>query len=59
MFRPSGVFENATVRVMDGDREVMKQRKRILTPGEMAELTLKPEHIMGLSGGDVTVRVER
>lgn len=42
MFRPAGVYENATLCVMDGDREVLRQRKRILTPGEMAELTLKP-----------------
>lgn len=59
MFRPAGVYENATVRVMDGEREVMKMRKRIFTPGEMAELILKPEQIKGLSGGDVTVQIEK
>lgn len=58
MFRPAGVYENATVRVMDGEREVLKMKKRIFTPGEMAELTLKPEQIRGLSGGDVTVQIE-
>lgn len=59
MFRPAGVYENATVRVMDGEREVMKMKKRIFTPGEMAELILKPEQIKGLSGGDVTVQIEK
>ena len=58
MFRPAGVYENATLRVMDGEREVLRQRKRILTPGEMAELTLKPEQIQSLSG-DVTICVEK
>ncbi len=57
MFRPSGVYENAYIRVMDGDRELMKQKKRILTPGEMAELILKPEAVKGLSGADVTVSI--
>ena len=57
MFRPAGVYENAYIRVTDGDRELMKQKKRILTPGEMAELILKPEVVKGLSGADVTVSI--
>ena len=57
MFRPSGVYENAYIRVMDGDRELIRQKKRILTPGEMAELVLKPEVVKGLSGADVTVSI--
>ena len=57
MFRPSGVYENAYIRVMDGDRELIRQKKRILTPGEMAELILKPEVVKGLSGANVTVSI--
>ena len=57
MFRPSGVYENAYIRVMDGEMELIKQKKRILTPGEMAELILKPEVVKGLSGADVTVSI--
>ena len=57
MFRPAGVYENAYIRVTDGERELMKQKKRILTPGEMAELILKPEVVKGLSGADVTVSI--
>ena len=57
MFRPAGVYENAYIRVKDGERELMKQKKRILTPGEMAELVLKPEVVKGLSGADVTVSI--
>ncbi len=58
MFRPAAVYENATIRVLDGDREVSRVKKRILTPGEMAELTLKPEALAALSGGDLTVQIE-
>ena len=57
MFRPSGVYENAYIRVMDGEKELIKQKKRILTPGEMAELILKPEVVKGLSGADVNVSI--
>ena len=57
MFRPAGVYENAYIRVTDGERELIKQKKRILTPGEMAELILKPEAVKGMSGADVTVSI--
>ena len=57
MFRPAGVYENAYIRVTDGERELIKQKKRILTPGEMAELILKPEAVKGLSVADVTVSI--
>ena len=57
MFRPAGVYENAYIRVTDGERELINQKKRILTPGEMAELVLKPEVVKGLSGADVTVSI--
>ena len=57
MFRPSGVYENAYIRVMDGEKELIKQKKRILTPGEMAELILKPEVVKDLTGADVTVSI--
>lgn len=59
MFRPQAVYENATIRVLDGDREILKRKKRILTPGEMVELTLTPEQIIDLSGTDLTVQIER
>ncbi len=58
MFRPAAVYENAVIRVLDGDKEVFKAKKRILTPGEMAEVVLKPEVIQGLSGADITVCIE-
>ena len=58
MFRPSCVFENATIRVLDGATEILKVKKRILAPGEMAEVMLKPEQIKALSGNDLTVRID-
>ncbi|HNW87132.1 MAG TPA: FAD-dependent oxidoreductase [Candidatus Limiplasma sp.] len=58
MFRPSCVFENAVIRVLDGDREVLRIKRRILAPGEMADLTLKPELLRALSGQALTVRID-
>jgi len=58
MFRPAAVYENAWVRIMDGDREVLRRKKRIFTPGEMADVWLKPEHLSSLSGADITVVIE-
>jgi len=58
MFRPAGVYENATLRIMDGEKEIHKAKKRILTPGEMAEVTLKSDILNALSGADLTVRID-
>jgi hypothetical protein len=58
MFRPAMVAENAYLRVLDGEREVLKQKKRILTPGEMAEVRLTPQQLKSLSGADITVRID-
>jgi len=58
LFRPACVYENATLRVLDGDREIYHAKKRILAPGEMADILLKPEWIAALSGEPVTVRID-
>lgn len=58
MFRPAGVVENATIRVLDGEMEVLKVKKRILTPGEMADVWLKSEVLRSLSGADLTVTIQ-
>jgi len=57
MFRPAAVYENATVVLSAGGKEILRQRKRIFTPGEMAELTLKPEAIQQIEGDTVTVEI--
>ena len=57
MFRPAAVYENATVVISAGGKEILRQRKRIFTPGEMAELTLKPDAIQQIEGDTVTVDI--
>ena len=59
MFRPANVYENSYIVIRDGEKEVLRQKKRILAPGEMCELTLKAELIASLSGADLTVSVEQ
>lgn len=58
LFRPACVFENASICVHDGPREILRVKKRILAPGEMADITLKPEHVAALSGSPVTVSIQ-
>ena len=58
MFRPSGVFRNATCVVKCGEREIARKKAMIFTPGEMAVVKLKPEIVAGLDG-TVTVSIER
>ncbi len=57
MFRPAAVYENATVVVSANGQEILRQRKRIFTPGEMAELTLRPDAIKQIDGDTVTVEI--
>ncbi len=59
MFRPSGVFKNATVVVRSGDKEIARKKSPIFTPGEMVVVTLKPEVVAALDGSDITVTMER
>ena len=60
MFRPSGVFRNASAVISCGDRELLRRKAMIFTPGEMASFTLKPEAFAGLDGSlPVTVRIEK
>ena len=58
MFRPSGVFRNATCVVKCGEREIARKKAMIFTPGEMAVVKLKPEIVAGLDE-TVTVSIER
>ena len=58
MFRPSGVFRNATCVVRCGEREIARKKALIFTPGEMAVVKLKPEIVAGLDD-TVTVTIER
>ena len=58
MWRPSGVFRNATCVVKCGEREIARKKSLIFTPGEMAVVKLKPEIVAGLDD-TVTVSIER
>jgi hypothetical protein len=57
MFRPAKVYENATVVVRSGGQEVLRKKSRILTPGEMAVITLSGKVINLLSKQDIVVEI--
>ena len=57
MFRPTGVYPSASIVIKEGEKEIYKQKKRILTPGEMAEITLKPA-LWRTIQQDITVSIE-
>ncbi len=59
MFRPSGVFKNASAVVRSGEKEIARKRAPIFTPGEMAVIPLKGEVLAALDGADITVSMER
>ncbi len=42
MFRPRGVYKNATIRILLGDQEVFRKRSKILAPAEMVSLKFEP-----------------
>ncbi|MDY5730012.1 MAG: FAD-dependent oxidoreductase [Eubacteriales bacterium] len=58
MFRPDRVYENARVLVHNGDKEIFNIKKRILAPGEMAEITLKKEIVAQLSTDAIVVSIQ-
>jgi thioredoxin reductase len=57
MFRPARVFENAAVVVRAGDQELLRKKSRILTPGEMAVVTLTEKMIQALTTADIVVEI--
>jgi sarcosine oxidase subunit alpha len=58
MFRPDRVYENAAVVVRAGEKELLRKKSRILTPGEMAVVTLTEKALRGLSREEITVEVQ-
>ena len=59
MFRPSAVFRNAAAVVSCGEKELLRRKAMIFTPGEMVALDLKPELFAKLDGSEpITVRIE-
>lgn len=60
MFRPSGVFRNASAVVKYGEKELFRRKAMIFTPGEMVSYVLKPELFNGLEdSGTLTVSIEK
>ena len=50
-FRVGEVYKNAKVRLKAGDIVLIEKKRPRLTPGEMEDLTLKPEQIAALPEG--------
>ena len=57
MFRPSGVFRNASAVAESGGCVIARKKAMIFTPGEMAVLTVKQQNLQSLASS-VTVRIE-
>ena len=59
MFRPTQVFRNSSA-VVESDGKILSRKKAmIFTPGEMADIILKPEMLDHCVGDSITVRIER
>ena len=59
MFRPTQVFRNSSA-VVESDGKILSRKKAmIFTPGEMADIILKPEMLDHFVGDSITVRIER
>ncbi len=50
MFRPDRVYNNHYLTLLAGEKVLLSQRRRILTPGEMATQHLGPEMLLALRG---------
>lgn len=47
MFRPAAVFKDAAIVVRVDGAEILRKKHRILTPGEMANVTVRKEQLSG------------
>lgn len=59
MFRPGGVFKNASVVIKNGDKEIYRRKSLILTPGEMADISLSDKLLAQLENADLTVEIQQ
>ena len=59
MFRPSGVYRGCSVVVESGAKELYRKKTLILTPGEMADITIDPDILRNVPENMLTVRIER
>ena len=57
-FRVGEVHKNATVQLCAGEQVLAKRKRPRLAPGEMEDLTVKPEQLQGLpEGAELTIEV--
>ncbi len=56
-FRVNNVYKNCAVVIRNGDKEVMRLKRRVVAPGEMEKATLTAAKISELKG-EVTVSLE-
>lgn len=56
-FRVNGEYKDCFVVVKDGEKEIMRIKKRVVAPGEMEKLTLSASKISAL-GKNITVSLE-
>ena len=49
-FRVADVYRDVTLKVLDGDRVVLRKKNPKMAPGEMESVTLKPEQLDGAAG---------
>ena len=57
-FRVSNIYENCTIVVKDGEKELIKQRKQKLVPGEMEKVKIKKEMLDTISGNTIYIGLE-
>lgn len=56
-FRVSNIYENCSVVVKDGEKELIKQRKQKLVPGEMEKVKIKKEMLEALVGDTIHIEL--
>ena len=59
MFRPTQVFRNSSAVIECNGQILFRKKAMIFTPGEMANIVLKPEMLNHVNGDSITVRMER
>jgi len=57
MFRPDKVYQKVKVQVLDGERVAYSVAKRILSPGEMAEILLPADTMQSFSSESISIRI--
>ncbi len=59
MFRPGKVYRNAIISFTCAEKEIFRKKVKILTPGEMASVTLAQDLFKKISGNAITVSIKK